>query len=278
MFGILPSIDHNRHLCLLSLVFHSFYPTPSTTSTLTLNTRPQLLIQSTMNFYYDFNSFPLSVTPDPPAPPLPAPPPPVNVTVQRRKPSSSNAPPSLESIDVSSMPIFPSSIPAPYCIASNQLSQHLPPPPPHPVRLPLSNQSTNRLIFVHSHSHSPAPASGSKPSGRNKKSTTPSIPVHPSPQQQQSHHQLQNDHHLSSDGVYLAPDYLLNPAGPASSSETDFKCPNCDKIYKGKHARSIWRRHLQDKHGIPLSQQPRRTRWDNGESDPSLDTILNALY
>jgi len=220
-----------------------------------------------MNFYYDFNSFPLSITPDPPAP-APAPPPPVNVTVQRRKPSSSNAPPPLESIDVSSMPIFPSSIPAPYCIASNQLSRHLPPPPPHPVRLPLSNQSTNRLIFVHSHSHSPAPASSSKPSGRNKKSTTPSIPVHPSPQQQQSHHQqqLHNDHHLSSDGVYLAPDYLLNPAGPASSSETDFKCPNCDKIYKGKHARSIWRRHLQDKHGIPLSQQPRRTRWDNGES------------
>ena len=213
-----------------------------------------------MNFYYDFDSFqPISITPDPPL----QPPTTSNVTVQRRKSSSSSsstAPP--KSIDVSSMPIFPSSIPAPYCIASNQLSQHLPPPPPHPVRKPFSNQSTNQLIFV---SHSPAPTS-SKPSGRTKKSTTPSsnsIPVHPSPQQP-SHQPLHNDHQLSSDGVYLAPDYLLNPAGPASSSETDFKCPNCDKIYKGKHARSIWRRHLQDKHGIPLSQQPRRTRWDNG--------------
>jgi uncharacterized C2H2 Zn-finger protein len=78
-------------------------------------------------------------------------------------------------------------------------------------------------------------------------------------------HNYDTSAHLTSEGVYLAPDYLLNPAGPASSSETDFKCPNCDKVYKGKHARSIWRRHLQDKHGIPLSQQPRRTRWDNGK-------------
>lgn len=67
--------------------------------------------------------------------------------------------------------------------------------------------------------------------------------------------------------AYLAPDYTLNPAGPASSSTTSFKCPHegCEKVYKGKHARSIWRRHLQDKHGIPLAQQPRRTRWDNGQ-------------
>lgn len=64
---------------------------------------------------------------------------------------------------------------------------------------------------------------------------------------------------------YLAPDYTLNPAGPASSADIDFKCPHCDKTYRGKHARSIWRRHLQDKHGIPLAAQPRRTRWDNGE-------------
>lgn len=68
----------------------------------------------------------------------------------------------------------------------------------------------------------------------------------------------------SGDVGLLAPDYTLNPAGPASSAEIDFKCPNCNKIYRGKHARSIWRRHLQDKHGIPLSMQPRRTRWDNG--------------
>lgn len=66
------------------------------------------------------------------------------------------------------------------------------------------------------------------------------------------------------DGKLLAPDYSLNPAGPASNVDTSFKCPQCDKVYQGKHARSIWRRHLQDKHGIPLSSQPRRTRWDNG--------------
>lgn len=66
----------------------------------------------------------------------------------------------------------------------------------------------------------------------------------------------------------LAPDYTLNPAGPASNADTVFPCQFCDKKYQGKHARSIWRRHLQDKHGIPLSQQPRRTRWDNGAYSP----------
>lgn len=74
--------------------------------------------------------------------------------------------------------------------------------------------------------------------------------------------------------ILLAPDYTLNPAGPASSESTDFRCPNCTKVYKGKHARSIWRRHLQDKHGIPLSMQPRRTRWDNGQCRTSREPII----
>ena len=47
-----------------------------------------------------------------------------------------------------------------------------------------------------------------------------------------------------------------------------FVCPHCDKRYTGKHARSIWRRHLQDKHAIPLSVQPRRTRWDRDANRP----------
>ena len=47
-----------------------------------------------------------------------------------------------------------------------------------------------------------------------------------------------------------------------------FQCPHCDKSYNGKHARSIWRRHLQDKHSIPLSLQPRRTRWDGDANRP----------
>ncbi|KAL8293469.1 hypothetical protein RQP46_000170 [Phenoliferia psychrophenolica] len=78
--------------------------------------------------------------------------------------------------------------------------------------------------------------------------------------------------------AYLAPDYTLNPAGPASSSTTQFKCPHegCEKVYKGKHARSIWRRHLQDKHGIPLAQQPRRTRWDNDANRPKSEEERRA--
>lgn len=47
-----------------------------------------------------------------------------------------------------------------------------------------------------------------------------------------------------------------------------FPCTYCDKVYTGKHARSIWRRHLQDKHNIPLSAQPRRTRWDGDVNRP----------
>ncbi|KDE09007.1 hypothetical protein MVLG_00729 [Microbotryum lychnidis-dioicae p1A1 Lamole] len=76
--------------------------------------------------------------------------------------------------------------------------------------------------------------------------------------------------------LLLAPDYTANPAGPASSSDTDFKCSYCDKIYKGKHARSIWRRHLQDKHGIPLASQPRRTRWDNDANRPKSEEERRA--
>jgi hypothetical protein len=45
-----------------------------------------------------------------------------------------------------------------------------------------------------------------------------------------------------------------------------YTCRACRKTYDGKNARSVARRHLQDKHGIPLSQQARRTRWDVGMS------------
>ncbi|BGP24103.1 proteophosphoglycan ppg4 [Rhodotorula toruloides] len=76
--------------------------------------------------------------------------------------------------------------------------------------------------------------------------------------------------------TFLAPSYTLNPAGPASNSEIDFECPHCDKKYRGKHARSIWRRHLQDKHGIPLSAQPRRTRWDNDANRPKSEEEKRA--
>lgn len=48
------------------------------------------------------------------------------------------------------------------------------------------------------------------------------------------------------------------------SEVTIYDCEYCEKTYQGKHARSIWRRHLSDKHKIPLATQPRRTRWDNG--------------
>ncbi|GAA5906079.1 hypothetical protein JCM8208_006336 [Rhodotorula glutinis] len=85
-----------------------------------------------------------------------------------------------------------------------------------------------------------------------------------------------SSNHHPSNPLYLAPEYTANPAGPASSADVDFKCPQCDKVYRGKHARSIWRRHLQDKHGIPLSQQPRRTRWDTDASRPKSEEEKRA--
>ncbi|KIR54387.1 hypothetical protein I315_02869 [Cryptococcus gattii Ru294] len=41
-----------------------------------------------------------------------------------------------------------------------------------------------------------------------------------------------------------------------------YTCRVCSKTYDGKNARSVARRHLQDKHGVPLSVQARRSRWD----------------
>lgn len=54
------------------------------------------------------------------------------------------------------------------------------------------------------------------------------------------------------------------PIMDEATGKLTFPCPYCEKKYTGKHARSIWRRHLQDKHEIPLALQPRKTRWDNG--------------
>lgn len=49
------------------------------------------------------------------------------------------------------------------------------------------------------------------------------------------------------------------------------QCEHCEKSYSGKHGRSILRRHYQEKHGIPLTAQPRRTRWDNSADRPKDD-------
>lgn len=49
------------------------------------------------------------------------------------------------------------------------------------------------------------------------------------------------------------------------TGEESYSCDACSKLYQGKNARSVWRRHLQDKHGVPLAMQPRKTRWDSGQ-------------
>ncbi|ORY21992.1 hypothetical protein BCR39DRAFT_562480 [Naematelia encephala] len=51
-----------------------------------------------------------------------------------------------------------------------------------------------------------------------------------------------------------------------------YTCRLCRKTYDGKNARSVARRHLQDKHGVPLALQKRRSRWD-GEPDRPKDAV-----
>lgn len=59
---------------------------------------------------------------------------------------------------------------------------------------------------------------------------------------------------------------ILHPdAHRGDRAYTEWKlitCRVCGKTYDGKNGRSVARRHLQDKHGMPLAAQSRRSRWD----------------
>jgi hypothetical protein len=56
------------------------------------------------------------------------------------------------------------------------------------------------------------------------------------------------------------------PGGLLPSRFEQYTCRMCRKTYEGRNARSVARRHLQDKHDVPLASQPRRSRWDFSES------------
>ena len=160
------------------------------------------------------------------------------------------------------------------------------PPPPSPLapfgvapslvhRTPLAAHSPN-LLFNNpvapptpTSASTPAPRRVAKPTNKQPAPGTASKASSAAPPSAAGDTGDEDGGPAPTNPLYLAPEYTANPAGPASSADVDFKCPQCDKVYRGKHARSIWRRHLQDKHGIPLSQQPRRTRWDTGASPPS---------
>ncbi|GAA5895179.1 hypothetical protein JCM6882_006608 [Rhodosporidiobolus microsporus] len=209
---------------------------------------------------------------------LPPPPPPVAPRPRKQHPS--------HAMHVSELPVFPSSIPPPLAIAPSALPAHLQPRRPLAPTSP-NVASTHLLAGAPSSATKPAPSSSS--SSRPKKSASVSKaratikpeddPGYDSPSSAAAGGAFPDGApQLDANGapLFLAPDYTLNPAGPASSASTDFKCPQCDKVYRGKHARSIWRRHLQDKHGIPLSQQPRRTRWDNDANRPKSEEEKRA--
>lgn len=99
------------------------------------------------------------------------------------------------------------------------------------------------------------------------------LPLQPYPVQMQMSFQMPFNYYPPPQ-FYPPRQYSFFPAsGSAPPPQPEIKgddgypvhqCPKCEKQYKGKHARSIWRRHLQDKHNIPLSMQVRRSRWDTG--------------
>lgn len=128
----------------------------------------------------------------------------------------------------------------PYHMA-NHLDHRLPPNAPHPHPLPGHSQP------LHPHQGHAGP----------------------SPPQGHIKWEGPDASNVSIDGDWVDEDSSLGgPGSQGQQGNNTFACPHCDKCYKGKHARSIWRRHLQDKHGIPLSVQPRRTRWDADANRP----------
>ncbi|GAA5861607.1 hypothetical protein JCM8547_008089 [Rhodosporidiobolus lusitaniae] len=197
--------------------------------------------------------------------PTPAPPP------RPRKQHPSHA------MSFDELPVFPSSIPAPYAIAPSALPAYLQP------RVPLAPTSANFLPPTYN-----SPSSSLPFPGLSSSAAKPSTATRPKKGVAKGKATVKADPDEDGEAggtpgpsggnglLFLAPEYTLNPAGPASNSDTDFKCPQCDKVYRGKHARSIWRRHLQDKHDIPLSQQPRRTRWDNDANRPKSEEEKRA--
>ena len=70
---------------------------------------------------------------------------------------------------------------------------------------------------------------------------------------------------------------ILHSPGAQGSEYEMYTCRVCARTYDGRNARSVARRHLQDKHGVPLSVQGRRSRWDDGESSGSLCAALTFL-
>ncbi|KAK4685052.1 hypothetical protein P7C73_g5108, partial [Tremellales sp. Uapishka_1] len=61
---------------------------------------------------------------------------------------------------------------------------------------------------------------------------------------------------------------ILHPPGTNGSTFEMYTCRICAKTYDGKNARSVARRHLADRHGIPLAVQKRRSRWDYEPNRP----------
>lgn len=122
----------------------------------------------------------------------------------------------------------------------------------------------------HAQSTLPLASTSTLPSSQYRaNTTTSSVSEHPSSNILQdsstSANNDQVDPALTEDLPKTVNEIQPEPITDPITNKLTFPCPYCDKKYSGKHARSIWRRHLQDKHEIPLALQPRKTRWDNGQ-------------
>lgn len=174
-----------------------------------------------------------------------------------------------------------------------ELDPHFPPPPallPRPSRKSTKSKPTHpgralsnvSINTTHPSNHPPSPALLPIPIKNNTYGSLLTVPP---------------EAHLEVNGLLLLkpptlpplPDGTQQPPlnqynrdipgfGEVDQHESQYEqytCRVCRRTYDGKNARSVARRHLQDKHGVPLAAQERRTRWDTGEyerSQPSYES------
>ncbi|KZT58570.1 hypothetical protein CALCODRAFT_494662 [Calocera cornea HHB12733] len=82
-----------------------------------------------------------------------------------------------------------------------------------------------------------------------------------------------------SPNTWFIPYHAPGPSGPNPltfdfpKGTVKYDCPWCDKSYTGANARSVWRRHAQEKHNLPTLLR-KRSRWDTGSDSSRPKTLL----
>ncbi|EJT97300.1 hypothetical protein DACRYDRAFT_102419 [Dacryopinax primogenitus] len=179
-------------------------------------------------------------------------------------------PPGQSSFQLSPTPPRPSTI------------HHSPKQPTIPsVARPVEPEGPTRLTTAHPYSSSPyalkldsaKPRSAGMPitarealaaTGQSPRPAQPSVLLSPSGPQPPLPQ--------TSSNTWFIPYHVPGPTGPNPltfdfpKGTIKYDCPWCDKTYTGANARSVWRRHAQEKHNLPTLLR-KRSRWDTGDDD-----------